>query len=374
MIVHLPPSSSQMIASALGHRDFFYSVYPNREMSRTGLDNRLAATGNAVVDFEWHSPSDEDAGWVTDTYGDRDQLRARSDKRGDFMVAVRALTQAPFLAPGGRPDRVADSLRFARDAVDALPHGTPVWATVTLTRPGITDPQVVMQMNQLHRDISGIYLVVHDNAGFPAAWSAEELLEYLKLIGSQSLAGREVVAAHSHVRGLLATALGTAHVGTGVFKSMKQYGSPRSGGGAQPGQGPQPTASYLSLPLLAILHGENAEAILGADIQHVESHDRSLPNCRLRGLPASGDAWDAWRNPDGNANVSRGLLGIRAMAAAESELLASGNPADLMEAWLDEAARIAQRVSSEAFQTAGLRAEVLARPDVFRQARAFLVV
>ena len=331
-------------------------------------------TGTHLVDFEWHSPGDEDKQWIADQFGTRDQLRARAVDRENFIRTIDALTRHPTLIPSGRPDRVGDSLRYAREAVNALGPNAEVWSTVTLTRPGLSDPQVMMQMNQLHKNVAGVYLVIYDNAGFPAAWSDEELREYLKVAGTQALAGRATAMAHADVRGLLAVALGATQLGTGVFKSMKQYGIPPSTGGAQPGQAPPPTASYLSLPLLATMHGDNAQAILGANVNEIESHDASLPNCILQGLPPAGSAWAAWLNPAGNANVDRGLLGVRALAAAESQLRASPSPGDLMESWLDNAARIAQATPAEAFQTNGLRAEVLARPRVFREARGFLGV
>jgi hypothetical protein len=229
-----------------------------------------------------------------------------------------------------------------------------------------------MQMNQVHRAVAGIYLVVVDNAGFPAAWSPQELREYLRLVGAEALSGRAVFASHSDVRGLLAVALGASQLGTGVVKAMKQYGTPTGGGGAQPGQPPPATVSYLSLPLLATLHAGQAQTILGDQFHLVESHNLSLADCELANVPPPNRAWATWLNAEGNANSTRGILALTALAAAEEQLRVSPAPADLMELWLDNAAQLAQGVPAEAFQTPGLRSEVLARPQVFRDARQSL--
>ncbi len=372
MILHLTETYSLVVADAVDTDAYSFSLYPNREQSRNALSNRLALVHDGLLDFEWHSPADLDGQWVIDDLGARDVLRARTADRADFFRTIYDISPGTFLVPASRPDRLAEAARYAREAIDVLPDDAEVWATIPISRPSLTDPAVLMQLNQIHRQVSGIYLVVVDNAGFPAAWSEQELREYLRLVGAQVLSGRDVIAAHSDVRGLLAVAVGASELGTGVVKAMKQYGTPTGGGGAQPGQPPPSTQSYVAMPLLATMHAGQAETVLGDQLKMIESHNQSLPHCQLDNVPPPGEAWAAWSEGEGNANATRGIISAVGLAAAEEQLRQATDSADLMQEWLESAAALAQDVPAEAFQTAGLRAEVLARPDVFNEARESL--
>lgn len=372
MIVHLTQTYSRDLADRLDLTLFRHSLHPNQERSPRSFQNRQQlGDDSAFIDFEWHSIGDEDKAWVREEYSPRESLRSRSMDRRAFFGLLGELSNGPVLVPGGPPDRLSDALRHAREAAEELPNRD-VWATVALHRASLTDPQVLMQMNQVHRDVSGIYLVVVDRSNFPGAWTPQQLTSYLRLVASQVLTGRRVVCAHADVRGLLAVALGASDLGTGTVKALRQYGAPSGGGGGQPGQPPPTTVSYLSLPILGMVHSLRAQTILGDGIGVVESHADCLPEVALSGLPASGEAWNEWNEPEGNFNSARGAISIRGIHAAERALVGANQPLDLIETWLQNAALLADGLPPEAFQSPGLRNEILSRPAVLQRVRAEL--
>jgi hypothetical protein len=252
---------------------------------------------------------------------------------------------------------------------------------MAINRQSLLDPAVLMGFNGLHRNVDGIYIVVVDNAGYPSAWSADELTAYLELVGSHAQSGRSVIVAHADLRGLMAVAVGATHLGVGLAKGMRQYGAREGGGGGRPGVGPPPTEAYTSLPLMGVLHGTRARAILtDAELRAVESHARCLVGARLDLGEATEVFAENWTFGDDNANLRRSLDSLLSLSATETALLSFDDPdgdqglnvarrADRVQAWLEGAAALAAPLDQEVFQTAGTKREIRERPAVFAAVR-----
>lgn len=381
MIVHLPPWGSNEVAPVIRDRQLAVSAYPNRERSENSLRNRIGvAPGRVVVDFEWHSPNDAENNWVVTWLGQRRDLRARTaDRRSAFEIIAGLAPPSPVLSPGGRPDQLFDSCRYAGEMIQVTDR--PVWATMAINRQSLRDPAVLMGFNGLPQKVDGLYIVVVDNAGYPSAWSADELTAYLELVGSHALSGRSVIVAHADLRGLMAVAVGATHLGIGLSKGMRQYGTREGGGGGRPGVGPPPTEAYTSLPLMGVLHGTRARTILtDAEQRAVESHARCLAGARLDLGEPTGIFAENWAFGAGNANLRRSLDSLLSVGAVERALLSLYDPdddqrvniarrADRLQAWLDDAAALAVLLDQEVFQTAGTKREIRERPAVFAAVR-----
>lgn len=381
MIVHVPPYGSSALEEIVRSPGVILTAYPNREQSRNGLSNRLQfGAARTVVDFEWHSPSDSEKPWVAAAFGARSDLRSSTSDRREMFADIATLTDdEAVLAPGGRPDQLSDSCRYAKELWEE--SGQSTWATIAISRQSLVDPSVLMQVNQLHVGVDGFYLVVVDNAGFPSNWAANELESYLGLTAAQALSGRTVLAAHADVRGLMAVALGASHLGTGLAKAMRQYGAPTGGGAGVSGEPAPPTKSYLSLPLLGVLHSDRAQAILSeSELRSVESHSECVQGVRLDLQEVTSVFAEDWMRSDGNPNIRRALSSVLSLNAAEAAIMAGDETgadfernltrrADFLANWLESAASLAGSLDQSVFQTPGARSEICVRPAAFAAVR-----
>ena len=177
MLIHLSETYVNTALALLSELECPVVVHPNQERSPNSLASRRDNGETAsLIDLEWHSPDDIDQEWVADWIGDRSVLRGSTYDRSEAFTTLSDVATGPILAPGGRPDQITTSVRYASEMLSIAGPDRDVWATIPISRQGLYDPAVLMQLNSLHADVKGLYVVVMDTAGFPSAWTETELI------------------------------------------------------------------------------------------------------------------------------------------------------------------------------------------------------
>lgn len=347
---------------------------PPAERTHTAMLRRVASQTERgrFVDFQWHRDSSRDPGWIADAYGTRSSLRSSTKDRSAFFSRVaREFPDGPIVAMSGNVNDGRRSREYAREAVrlrDAQYSDRRVVASFVLDRQGLADNSVVAGLSPLPRGVEGIALSVQDVAFYPSVWAYEDWYAWLRLIRGFVDEEYEVVLPYSDVRGLVALGVGAREYGTGPQQSLRQL---RPAKPTKKNDGARAPVSYVSIPLLSILHG--SRAALESDWDRIESHSESSRALGpMAGLHATGssfdEVWTALGQPRGEVTDSRIAQHINALVAAEDAIVA-GSPADMVEAQLEESVRLSGNISKDVFKNSGGLAELDARLRAFRSVR-----
>lgn len=373
MLIHVAQYQKSLAFAEASRLGASLGLHPARERSENSFRGRVreaTAVGNGYrVFLGWHRDAREDPGWLTDFLGgNRGALGRRESRRLAMWSRLRdACPQDPVTSPSGPVDDTQEARELAVEAVD-YSHSrgeTQTAATVVISRQALHDRGVLSRMGPLPRGLTELRLAVFDTSGYPSVWSEEDWYEWLRLIHTHAQSGLAVIAAHSDVRGLVALAAGAADFGTGLQQPLRQLQTPSSSRG-----GPAPSVSYLSLPLLSVLHGENAAvAPHWADL---ESHrlclDPAIPLSMLHAQGPSFDpGWLARGLPGGQLAASRLRQHLTALASAQEYLQSAPNLPRRVRDWCRNSAALAASLGEDFYKTAGSRDEVLARRDAFER-------
>jgi len=375
VVIALHGSWASTLCSDLVHElDLGVGFVPPRESSHASMVGRVGsfAGRGRFVDFQWHRDAAFEPDWIQETYGARSALRSSTAHRSMFFRRVATdFPDGPVVAVSGNVNDGRRSREYARELVqirDAEFSGRPVMASFVLDRQGLTDHSILADLNPLPRGVDGVALSIQDAAIYPSIWTYDDWYGWLRLIRGFVEAGYDVILPYSDVRGLVGVGVGAREFGTGPQQDLRQL---RPAQQRQETTGAQPSVSYVSIPLLSIVHGSRAG--LEAEWHRIESHAQSsVAFGRMGGLHSLGssfdDDWTSSGRPRGELTNNRISQHIRALAAAEEAILANST-ADAVEAQLEEAVALGTTISQDVFKNPGSRAELDSRLQAFRSVR-----
>lgn len=351
----------------------FVPPYSQAESPLLSRASSLAGRGQ-YVDFMWWRDPTLEPPWISGRYGDRSHLRASASARSDFIRKVaQDFPSGPLVGLSGGINDGRRSREYAREIVQLQSAEFPerdALACFVLDRQGLNDPSVLADLNPLPRGITGVSLAVQDVAAYPSVWSLDDWRGWLRLIRAFVEADYQVLLPYSDVRGLVGIAIGASQVGTGVQQDMRQLRPAQQG---SPSSGASAPVSYLSIPLLSILHG--ARASLEPNWSEVESHRACSPALGdLADLHTQGTDFDPdWvrdGRPQGEVSQARLTQHILAIGAAETAIRALST--DDFEEVLVRAVELADELPGDAFKNSGSKREARTRLDAYRSVRSDL--
>lgn len=374
MIVFHGAYGSALCADLARELDLGVGFVPPQEHSYASMMNRVASLPGRgrFVDFQWYRDHGLERAWIQETYGSRPTLRASTADRSSFFRRMASeFPDGAMVGVSGGVNDGARSREYARELVqirDAEFGNRPVVASFVLDRQGLTDNTVLAGLNPLPRGVDGVALTIQDAAVYPSVWTYDDWYGWLRLIRGFVEAGYGVILPYSDIRGLVGVGVGARELGTGPQQDLRQL---RPAQQRQRSSGSQPAVSYVSIPLLSIVHGSRAG--LEAEWHAIESHAQSsAPLGAMAGLHVAASSFDPQWTATG---LSRGELTnnrirqhLVALAAAEAAIRPS-DAADAVEAQLEAAVALGQRVSPQVFKNSGGQGELDSRLRAYRSVR-----
>lgn len=353
-------------------------VLPTFEPSQPVMESRirdaLSSNLGVFIDMQWHRDATLEPAWVGQWLGaNRNAIRSSTPTRLTALQRIGGLSRT-LIAPSGPPDASARTLQHAREVValrNRLGSADPIRACFVITRAGLHDASVVAGMAPMPAGVDEVSIAVVDAATYPSIWSEADWFEWLRLVGAMAQDGYRVVVPYSDVRGLIALGVGAADFGTGAPQALRQLRTavPASSTGG----GGNSSVSYMSIPLLAVLHGLRTSVATG--FHTYESISPSIPGgSAILPRPQStfDPAWLSVGQPKGDVDRARLSQHMLALAAFASYVQSQSSPADAVEQHLDRAARLAQRTTQDLFREPGSKVEAMVRLSAFRRVRQAL--
>ena len=241
-------------------------------------------------------------------------------------------------------------------------------ASFVLDREGLSDNTVLADLNPVPRGVDEVALSIQDMATYPSVWTYHDWYGWLRLIRGFVEAGYDVVLPYSDVRGLVGVGVGARELGSGPQQDLRQL---RPAQRRQQSSGAQPAVSYVSIPLLSIVHGSRAG--LETEWHRIESHAESSAAFGTmaslhRQTSEFDEEWTATGRPRGELRDGRIAQHIRSLAAAEIAIVDSPR-ADTLEAQLEDSVALGSRISQDVFKNPGGQAELANRLRAFRAVR-----
>lgn len=374
MILHHASYQGTQCAELISTYGLGYGVVVPSEQTYNAMMRRIDSLSTRIrhVDFQWYRDVAVERDWIEDTYGLRDNLISSTALRQSFIQRTAAEIPGPLFSLTGPVNDGARAREYAREMVrlrDAQFPGRPVYASFVVDRQGLSDNSTLASLNPIPRGVDGVALTVQDVASYPSVWTERDWYGWLRLVRGFVSGGYEVVVPFSDVRGIVALGVGANELGSGPQQDLRQL---RPAQRRQSSTGAQPAVSYLSLPLLSIVHG--ARASVDADWTRIETHQACSSFLgRLAQLHSQSTSFDeSWMStgrPQGELTENRIEQHISALASAEAALVASNSRADAMEQQLEHAAQLGQVISEDLFKNPGSRTELQSRLDAFRRVR-----
>lgn len=337
--------------------------------------NRVSARIKSI-DFQWYQDVSLEKAWIQDTYEQRADLKRSTSMRKTFIRRIaKEVPDGPLTSLASAVDDGQRSTEYARELValrDADYPDREVIIPIIISRRGLTDPAVVARLLTVPRGVDGVALSVMDVQSYPSVWTGDEWYEWLRMIRTFVNADYRVILPYSDARGLVGLGAGASDIGTGAPQTFRQLRA------AQPqssSPGSRPAVSYMSVPLLSILHGTNAST--EPNWAQLESH-RAAPSSLgpLRHLHTQGATfdpeWVATGRGAGEINKSRIRQHLCALADTEAAIVGSANPADTVEQLLTEAVAFGAVTSTDVFRATGGKNELQIRLDAFGKIRSDL--
>lgn len=333
----------------------------------------------AFVDLRMYAQQPSYPRWIT-RYGGhhrRSLARTRSARADCFAALNEVFDSGPLLAPSADVDDVSGSLARAAEWAalrDRSSPGRPIYASVAISRSGLRNNSVLAQF-RVPVSLQGISLTVVDVQAYPSTWTQDEWFRWLRLVGTLIRAGQSVILPYSDLRGLVALGLAGAGSGrvdysTGCPQADRQtsLSSSSSGGG-----GATAPVTYLSAPLLSLLHGEYL-AFDDAAREAGETHRGCSPFGTLAGVPQRADAFDTeWAAAGSGVGDKIAVrLGRYLSDSLAIERWVRRDPGTRMERLLAHAAEAGDSVSADLFRGSGSQRELEPRLNAFRAARQAL--
>lgn len=328
----------------------------------------------AYLDMRWYRPGEPPWFQALCSAGRSAFDTTEAVRRDVFNELANRFPSGPLIAPSGPANDVQRSLDLGRELTalrDADYQGRPVFASVTLNRQGLNDTVLTQFIPPV--GIQGFLITVLDATTYPSIWSETEWFTYMRLVATLARNQYAVILTGSDIRGLVASSLGDIQFTTGVSREDRQVpqdvAESTSGGGNAP-------VSYLSAPLLTVLHGERLAVDANARVAG-ETHRRCQPFGRLE-APSRGVAFDPdWLQSAGTTGDqirSRIARHLRDLRAVEEWLRSQGSQPDAMEHLLEHSAAVGGQLPADIFKSPGSREELGHRLRAFTRVRQALSI
>lgn len=374
MILHHGSYQGTHCANLITTYGLGHGVVVPSERSYDAMMRRVDGLSDRIrhVDFQWYRDVAVERDWIQETYGSRDNLISSTASRQSFIRRTAAEIPGPLVSLTGPVNDGARAREYARELVrlrDTRFPGRHVYASFVVDRQGLSDNSTLASLNPIPRGVDGVALAVQDVATYPSVWTERDWYGWLRLVRGFVSGGYEIIVPFSDVRGIVAIGVGANELGSGPQQDLRQL---RPAQRRQESTGAQPAVSYLSLPLLSIVHG--ARVSVEADWGRIETHRECSGSFgrldQIHPQSASFDeGWMSTGRPRGELTESRIEQHVSALAAAEAAVVASSSRADTVEQQLEHAVQLGEVTSEDLFKNPGNRAELQSRLNAFRRVR-----